>query len=165
MKRFFLAAAFLQHAICAHALDSVSAEVGGGTHGVHLWRVGVQWVPHPEWLAERRWDYYWDVSFGNWHSDTGTTHDFGVTPVFRYARHPRGWYFDGGVGAHVVSEAHVSSDLGFSTHFQFGNHLGVGYNFGGFSVSGRFQHLSNAGMRNPNPGINFLQLRLQYPLR
>ena len=24
----------------------------------------------------------------------------------------------------------------------------------------RFQHLSNAGIQNPNPGINFLQLRV-----
>jgi hypothetical protein len=29
----------------------------------------------------------------------------------------------------------------------------------------RLQHLSNGGIRNPNPGINFLVLRVQYLLR
>jgi hypothetical protein len=29
----------------------------------------------------------------------------------------------------------------------------------------RLQHLSNGGMRNPNPGINFLVVRVQYYLR
>jgi hypothetical protein len=29
----------------------------------------------------------------------------------------------------------------------------------------RLQHLSNAGLRNPNPGINFLMLRLAYEMR
>ena len=66
-------------------------------------------------------------------------------------------------GADIVHDRfHVSSDLGFSTRFQFGDHLGIGYRFERYDVAVRFQHLSNGGMRNPNPGINFLLLRLQY---
>jgi len=163
LKALF-AAAFLLHAISAQALDSVSVETGKGDHDVHMWGIGLQWVPHPGWLAERHWDYYWELSLANWHGDTGTVHDFGVTPVFRYARHARGWYFEGGIGAHVFSDSHVSSDLGFSTRFQFGDHLGVGYRFHTYDLALRLQHLSNGGMRNPNPGINSLQLRLLYHL-
>ena len=148
----------------ARALDSYSAEIGVGGDNIEMWRVGLQWVPHPEQLAERHWDWYVDVSLGSWNSDTGTVHDFGVTPTLRYARHVRGWYFDGGLGAHVLSDSHVSTDLGFSTRFQFGDHLGAGYRFGTWDLSTRLQHLSNGGMRNPNPGINFLQLRLLYHL-
>ena len=48
------------------------------------------------------------------------------------------------------------------------DHLGIGYRFGArkeHDVSFRAQHLSNAGYRNPNPGINLLLLRYQYHLR
>jgi hypothetical protein len=162
LKTLFAAAAFLLHSISAHAFDSVSVAAGKGDHNVNMWAVGLQWVPHPEWLAERHWDYYWDVTLGNWHGDTGAVHDFGVTPVLRYARHARGWYFEGGIGAHVFSDSHVSSDLGFSTRFQFGDHVGVGYRFHTLDWTLRLQHVSNGGMRNPNPGINSAQLRLVY---
>lgn len=162
MKKLFLGVAFLVHAITAQAIDSVSAELGHGSHGVDLWRVGAQWNQHPEWLAGSRWDVYWDVSVGSWQGDAGTVHDVGLTPVFRYAR-AHGPYLEGGIGAHVLSESHISTDLRFSTRFQFGDHVGAGYRFGRYDLSLRLQHLSNGGMRNPNPGINFLVMRLQIP--
>jgi lipid A 3-O-deacylase len=34
-----------------------------------------------------------------------------------------------------------------------------------YDVGLRLQHLSNGGIRKPNPGIDFVQLRLQYHLR
>ncbi len=42
--------------------------------------------------------------------------------------------------------------------------MGVGYRFDrkGFEIGYRFQHISNAGIKEPNDGINFHQLRLQY---
>jgi len=46
--------------------------------------------------------------------------------------------------------------------FQFWRPLGIGYRFERYRPRVSFQHLSNAGIRNPNPGINFLLLRLQY---
>jgi hypothetical protein len=165
MKKILLGALFLLPAISAHAVDSVSAELGAGSRKVSLWRVGAQWHQYPEWLAGSHWNLYWDAALGSWHSDTGTVHDFGLTPVFRHSIAPRGAYFEAGIGGHVLSDSHVSSDLGFSTRFQFGDHLGIGYRLGRYDLAVRFQHLSNGGMRNPNPGINFLQLRFQYHLR
>lgn len=162
MKEIFAGALFLLSAIPAHAVDSISVEFGGGTHSVEIWRVGAQWQQRPKWLKQSPWQLYWDLSVGSWNSGTGTVHDFGVTPEFRHPIASRGAYFDAGIGFHVLSDSHVSSDLGFSTRFQFGDHLGIGYRLGRYDLSARFQHLSNGGMRNPNPGINFLQLRLQY---
>lgn len=49
--------------------------------------------------------------------------------------------------------------------FQFGDHLGLAYRFGekgALDASYRFQHLSNAGIKEPNNGIDFHQIRLQY---
>ena len=84
-----------------------------------------------------------------------------MTPVWRYAPAPRGAYLEAAIGFHLLSDSHINRDLDFSTRFQFGDHVGAGYRFDEYDLQLRFQHLSNGGMRNPNPGINFLVLRLQ----
>ena len=159
MKKF-LAALSLVVAVPALALDSVSAETGHGTRDVGLWRLGAQWKQNPDFLKGTRWSLYWDAAIGGWHSDLGTVHDVGLTPVWRYAKAPRGTYFEGAIGFHILSDSHINSDLGFSTRFQFGDHFGAGYRFERYDLQLRLQHLSNGGMRNPNPGINFLILRV-----
>jgi lipid A 3-O-deacylase len=148
----------------AHALDSLSLEYGLGTRGVDEWRIGAQWRQEPKWLADTVMRLYWDATYGTWQSNTGTLQDVGLTPTFRYG-HQYGGYFDIGIGFHVLTETRISSDIEFSTKFQFGDHLGVGYRFDRYDLSMRLQHLSNAGIKDPNPGINFLQLRFQYWLR
>ena len=43
--------------------------------------------------------------------------------------------------------------------------LRLGYRFGAkgaFDLSYRYQHLSNGGIKHPNNGVNFNQIRLQY---
>jgi hypothetical protein len=152
--------------IPVHAVDGVSFEYGVGTREVNLWRIGLQWKGHPaDWMEKHpHWSWYWDVSVGSWHGDEGTVHDVGVTPVFRWSKAQRGPYLEGGIGVHVLSDSHINSDLGFSTRGQFGDHLGAGWHEGRYDWQVRLQHLSNGGMRNPNPGINFLILRLQYNL-
>ena len=161
MKEFLASAVFLLVASPAQALDSISAEMGHGTHGVDDWRVGLQWRQQPKWLEDTLMRLYWDASIGTWESDTGTLQDGSLTPTFRYGRE-RGAYFDMGIGFHVLSETRVSSQTEFSTKFQFGDHFGLGYRFERYDWSMRLQHLSNAGIKNPNPGINFLQGRVLY---
>ena len=51
-----------------------------------------------------------------------------------------------------------------STAFQFSDTLGAGVQFGNrarSTVGVRFQHLSNASIKRPNPGINFTQVYYQ----
>src|ERR1051325_6345202 len=161
MKRF-LAAGLIAFCPVAFAVQSVSFETGRGSREVDMWRVGAQWAAHPQWMEGSRWHLYWDLAAGGWHGDAGTVHDLGLTPGFRFAPHPRGPYFEGAVGFHLLSDEHISRRLNFSTHFQFGDHVGIGYRFETYDVSLRLQHLSNGGIANPNPGINFLVLRVQY---
>ncbi len=161
MKKIFVALPLSLLMVNAYALDSLSAEMGRGTRGVDEWRVGLQWRQQPKWLENTLMRLYWDATLGTWESDIGSLQDLGLTPTFRYG-HEHGAYFDVGIGFHVLSETQISSQIEFSTKFQFGDHLGIGYRFDRYDVSARLQHLSNAGIRDPNPGINFLQLRLQY---
>nr|WP_311732042.1 acyloxyacyl hydrolase [Variovorax paradoxus] len=51
------------------------------------------------------------------------------------------------------------------TRFQFTEQLGIGRNFGAqgeHELSLRLRHFSNAGIRKPNPGENFVRVRYLY---
>ncbi len=90
----------------------------------------------------------------------------GFTPYLRLrdTRVAR-WFFDFGIGLNTLSDLYEARDRRFSTHFQFSDHLAVGRSVGeddAFELSYRFVHYSNAGIRDPNPGVNFHVLRLEY---
>ena len=114
---------------------------------------------------------YWEISFGRWSSQadpagnsSAWVSQVGVTPVLRW--HPGAgtvpWFVEVGIGANVLTPIYRSRDKRFSTAFNFGDHLAVGWHLGAaqqHGISLRVQHFSNAGIKHPNPGENFLQLR------
>jgi lipid A 3-O-deacylase len=93
----------------------------------------------------------------------------GVTPYLRLRDTRIGrWFFDFGIGLNALSDLYETRDRRFSTRFQFSDHLAFGRGFGdgdALELSYRFIHFSNAGIRRPNPGLNFHVLRLQYRFR
>ena len=164
MKRFFAAVFFLAP-LAAHAIDGISLDLGKGDRHTSLVRVGVHWNYELVKFAPHDVHSYIEVSVAHWHTDRSGLYDTAITPVFRYARSPRnGPYVEGAVGLHIISGTHLQENVSFSTRFQFGDHIGVGVRRGPYDLGVRLQHLSNAGLRNPNPGVNFLQLRLGYEL-
>ena len=156
----------------ARALDGVAVEIGGG-EGVDRARIAVTWDWARRIFQGADWHLggYWEASIGQWHRDdvrpgqNDDITDIAFTPVFRFQPNGlRGPYAEAAIGFHLLSRSQIG-DKRLSTLFQFGDHLGVGYRFGAksaFDVGYRFQHHSNAGIKRPNPGINFHQVRLQY---
>ena len=64
--------------------------------------------------------------------------------------------------ANAIAPRYRNGSREFSTNFNFGDHVGVGRRFGDHGeheLSLRVQHFSNAGIKDPNPGQNFLQVR------
>jgi len=170
MKKNFAAAVFAfacAFALPAHAVDGVSVEAGSGTESVDLWRVGAQWNWQKQWLKGNEWHVggYWDLQLGQWHGASHIT-DIGLTPTFRLQQNTGfGPYLEGAIGFHYLSGKNISAGKQFSTNFQFGDHVGAGVRFGDkgqYDVQLRLQHLSNGGIKHPNPGINFAILRFQY---
>jgi len=86
----------------------------------------------------------------------------GVTPFAR-------WWFASntgvelGVGANVFSGTHLG-DKGLSTAFQFGSSVGFFHRLQGtpWLLGLRLTHYSNADIKQPNPGQNYVQLRASY---
>ena len=160
-------AAPLSALAAAPAVDSVSLEYASGTK-VKLARVGVQSQWDQRWLQRsgRHLGAYWDLQLAHWrgrayqnvmgqHQDIT---DIGLTPVFRWqADERKGWYLEGGIGVHLLSELYENDGNSLSTRFQFGDHVGAGYVLGnGWDLGLKLQHFSNGGIKTPNSGVNFI---------
>jgi hypothetical protein len=164
-EKIAAAAALGVFSCAAQAIDAVAIEVGYGEDSTRLLRLSLAdtWrAPPPG--ADWKFHGYWEVSAGLWDNPDNTTANVAFTPVFRLQR--GGFYVEGGIGMHLVT-THVSAHRVFSTSFQFGEHIGGGLRFGEggrYDLGVRVQHISNGGLDEPNPGINFAILRFQYYL-
>jgi lipid A 3-O-deacylase len=87
-----------------------------------------------------------------------------VVPVIRY-RFSDGsspWFVEGGIGASLTDGRYKTANREFSTRLNFYDVASVGRSFGAgrkSELSLRLLHISNAGIKRPNPGEDFLQLR------
>ncbi len=116
---------------------------------------------------------YWDFFIGNWRgptpdqSETRSYTQIGAIANWRY-RFGEGtspWFTELGIGGTLMDSMYHTPARTWSTRFQFSEHLGVGRSFGQrgeHEVSVRIQHLSNANIKKPNPGENFVRVRYMY---
>lgn len=122
-------------------------------------------VWQPEFTA-RPLDVSLEYSLGHVSAPTGQSNRhllrLGVTPFAR-------WWLSAssgielGVGAHVFSGTRLGQ-RNISTAFQFGSSIGVLHRLRGtpWLIGLRLTHYSNAGIKQPNPGQDYLQLRASY---
>lgn len=152
------------------ASSGVSFE-GGTGNGAEMWRIGFTKNWDRKWLAMGNWRLggYWEAQFGQWSgADKRTITDVGITPVFRFQQAELSRiapYVEGAIGFHVITPATLDDNRRFGGAFQFGDHVGAGARFGPkgkYDLGMRFQHLSNGGLKKPNNGINFTQVRFLY---
>src|SRR5262249_21010631 len=97
----------------------------------------------------------------------GTTQRFDLhaTPAWRadFAR----TYVEGGIGLFLLSHTINNDVTHMSTSFEFGSHVGAGLRLGERGetrVGIALQHLSNAGIKEPNGGVNFVLVSATFPL-
>lgn len=85
----------------------------------------------------------------------------GLKPAARWALDHR-WFVEGGIGLNVIAPRYRAGGRRFSTRLNFGDHIALGLRFGEsqrHELQVRVEHFSNAGLRTPNPGENFGQVR------
>lgn len=159
----------------AHA-DQFGVQFAAGVadHDVRKFDFGGVWDPGLQWWHIAGFHFtvvgeahvaYWDVRESN--AVHPAIWEFGLTPVFRIIK-DTGWfrpYIEAGAGVRLLSHARQTVDRTMSSSFQFADLIGFGAQFGAhqnYQAGFRFQHLSNAGIEKPNPGINFSQIYVQY---
>ena len=81
--------------------------------------------------------------------------DLNATAIWRNER-PWG-YLEAGFGGYLLSKTINNPDTRMPSAFEFGSHLGFGFALTkNQSVGIAVQHLSNAGIKQPNGGIDLL---------
>jgi hypothetical protein len=131
--------------------------------------VGALWpwsVAPRVWPGRLTWQI--EATIGVWRSraagdagDPRVSLQLGLKPIARWAFGHR-WFLEGGVGLNIVSPRYRGGDRRFSTRVNFGDHIALGLRLGArqeHELHLRVEHFSNAGLRKPNPGENFGQVR------
>ena len=158
-----------------YALDAVAVEGGSGDDGINRYGIALQWDWGVQWLRLEDWHLggYWELSASYWDGDDGRTGndslgEFGLAQVFRWQTQTPIYgvmpYLEAGVGIHGMTDTELE-DKNFDTEIAFGSHGGAGIRFGHegqYEIGYRYQHLSNLGIGDSNPGINFHLVRLSY---
>jgi hypothetical protein len=174
-------AVFMQRVAAAQTAEPAtrpmapSVEYGAGTK-VELVRLALQRPWEQRWCATngKHASGYWDLSLARWRGKAYQSNqghhqyitDVGLTPVLRFQADDRkGWYGEGGIGLHFLSELYDNDNARLSTRAQFGDHLGLGYVFaGGWDLGVKIQHFSNGGAKRPNSGVNFIVFNFARPM-
>ncbi|MFM0277761.1 acyloxyacyl hydrolase [Paraburkholderia sediminicola] len=147
---------------------------GVADHDVKKADIGFAWDPGLAWWHIGGYHFavigeahaaYWNIRED--HASRPDIWEFGLTPVLRIIK-DAGWirpYFEAGVGIRLLSHVRETEDRTLSSSFQFADMVGVGAQFGerqNYQAGFRFQHISDGGIKRPNPGINFSELYVQY---
>jgi lipid A 3-O-deacylase len=110
------------------------------------WNLPWGWALGSRWHLQTRMD----VSAG-WLGDPGGD-AFGQFPL----------NFEAGVSPTLLSR-HEFATKDFGAYFQFTSHVGLNWDLSSrFRVGYRFQHMSNAGIAEPNPGLNLHMVGVSY---
>lgn len=158
----------------AHAVDwrpdAVMVQGGAGPDHTAAIAAGLVW--DWDWLRRRRALVTAQTEFfvSQWRADAAgggrqSLQQVTLLPLLRMqldrGRSP--WYLELGVGASYLSKDYVTPDKTFSTRWNFYDVIGAGYRFGGaegrHELGLRYVHISNLGIRKPNPGEDFVLLR------
>ena len=90
--------------------------------------------------------------------------DLNATAIWRNQR-PWG-YLEAGFGGYLLSKTINNQDTRMPSAFEFGSHVGIGFALTDTqSVGIALQHLSNAGIKQPNGGIDLLLVQYTFALR
>lgn len=144
-------------------------ETGAADHGIYATSVGLIW----SWSLRYRWlggevTASTEAFASHWSAKARTGREgyteLGLVPLARYrfseGRSP--WFVEGGIGVSLLDSELRTPYKQLSTTFNFYDVVAAGRNFGAdmrHEISLRMTHMSNGGIKKPNPGENFFQLR------
>jgi hypothetical protein len=132
--------------------DFNQGEVFGNWNLPWNWDLGNEW--HVQWQLDLSAGW---VGNRNENAAIGT---LGPSLVLGRA----GWpvSLEGGSSPTFMS-SHTFGSKSFGSEFQFTSHVGLNWDFAPhWRLGYRFQHMSNAGLAQPNPGLNMHMFALSY---
>ncbi len=170
MKKFSSLAAILALGLgYGVAADAANLTFSAGRTGdsSSVFRLGAQFDFDRSWweTSTGRLTGYWDAGYTYWegHDGVSAAHSVSFAPVFVYefAGDSVKPFIEAGIGIAGFSKTRVAgSNLGSA--FEFEDRIGAGLRFnGGHTVGVRAIHYSNAGIKDPNDGVESYSLYYQ----
>jgi lipid A 3-O-deacylase len=166
MKKLVPLAATAVFALCtlspAQAMD-FSVEAGMSSESTMVYRLGLQREFNKSWWQSDtgRLTGYWDAAYTYWNGkDRSTVHSLSLSPMFVYEFNGGSVkpYIEAGIGIAGFSKSRYEG-RDFGTAFNFEDRIGAGLRFaGGQQIGIRASHYSNAGIKQPNDGIESITL-------
>ena len=151
--------------------DLTVAAANGSRHKVQKLELNAGWMQQePLWQGQNwRLRLRHEAVLGQWRvPEARNITELGYSPVLRLeSPGMAGTFFvEASIGVRLLSHTWLSQRNTLSTAFQFADMAGVGVQWGqgpgAQTVGLRFQHQSNADIKKPNPGINFIMLYYRY---
>jgi len=167
------AAAFPDEAMGVYGAYGNNMHSDGTTHAPSIglivpWSGWTPWErgPGTTWYFDL-WASQWRLSRVNQDVEHRSIAQIGAGVIWRHrlAEGSSPWFVEAGLGVSTTNHLYKTPYKQFSTTFNFVSQLGVGRSFGvdgRHEVSLRLQHHSNANIKKPNPGEDFVQLRYGY---
>ncbi|MBY4896616.1 acyloxyacyl hydrolase [Cupriavidus sp. AU9028] len=141
--------------------------------GINKAELGLNWDTPYKWGNPQGWQLkvQGEVNVAHWDARRGTNQrdvwELGLSPILRLEK--RGGsvvpFAEASVGVRLLSHTSTSDEHRFSTAFQFSDMVGLGVAFGPqqrIEAGVRYQHISNASIKRPNPGTDFLTGYVRY---
>jgi len=154
-------------ASAAQAVDLVYVQGGVVEHPTHGElrgdaEIGLGWQLPWQW-AQGSVNTRLDLAGGYTSIPGGQSLRVLAMPVVRWqsegAKHRHGWFAELGIGTSYLSNTLWSAGYDLNTHMQFEDRLGIGCVSGANEYSLNLTHISNAGIKEPNPGTEIVSLR------
>lgn len=154
--------------LASASISSQAAEISGAvgvtSQGNMTYRAGLGWEWDKRWFESSIGHFggYWDVGYTYWEGGDQASgrHSISAAPVFEYVIGD-GFYrpfIEAGIGASLFSGTGVG-DRKMGSVFNFEDRLGAGLKIGEAQRVGvRVIHYSNAGLAQPNAGVESYSL-------
>lgn len=154
------------------ALERISLGIGKSKDSVNIYRLGFQKQFGSKWVESKMGYFsgYHEISLNYWEHKTESIKGIAYSPVFIYEFAGLSNIFsclEAGIGISYLSEKTIGGrDL--SSHFQFEDRVGIGAKIGKqktHDLNLRYMHYSNAGIKQPNEGIDIFIFSYTYSFR
>lgn len=143
--------------------SGLSVDVGQSSESTMIYRLSLQKNFQKSWWQSDvgRLTGYWDLAYQYWDGDhSSSMHGLSLSPVFVYEFSGQRVqpYIEAGIGLAALSKKEFEGRE-FGSKFSFEDRIGLGIRFGeGHEIGLRAMHYSNAGIKQPNDGIETYSL-------
>lgn len=160
-----------QPALAADRLDLSLGTISRPTHHsplINSFRIGASW--DTDYFQASSDNYYRslriETGVGLNRTSYGDVRDLMIAPVvhYQFTQTQDPVFVEVSVGATYISQTRWEIYHDLSSRLLFADRIGVGYSYEKTEISLNFYHISNAGIKPPNPGADMLLLRTSIKL-